>query len=340
MGDNEGFNQVNDQAKKMNEALKYTDGDADKAREMLGGKYKDIKVVKGRFAIDDAELYGVFLIFLKTDNETVSKILLYVFSEKEIYDKVKDDDKWNLFYKNINDYLNGVDLSEVDDLVFHLADSAKGYDLFTYANDLDNDAIEDILIENFRKYYNLPHIDCSVEIDELSSIELVESGIGVESYVRKKKKAAAPAQDQTPEIEKNYDLKINAKVIVSPVKGKYVNDIEVGEIIKLIPLKDDPLSKKVANAQKTIDSEGKIKFIRGKLKEKVKLEDGGYILYCLPANNVLAKVIEEENVKIELYTGEKSSKQKEESGKSNLMVYVALLLGLVVCSVLAIVLLV
>lgn len=340
MSESVNTNELNEQTKRLNEASKYTDGDIDKAREMISGNYKDINVVKGKFAIEDAELYGFFAIFLKVDNESVSNITLYVLSSSEIYNKIKLTDSWKLYYKSINEAVSEQEISEVDDLIYHLADSAKGYDLFSYSKDDDGAAIEDILIENFRKYYNLPSIDCSVEIDNASSLEIAEAGVSIESYVRKKKQVSASEKEQdVPEIENEYDLKINAKVIVSPVKGKYVNDISQGEMLKLIPLKDDPISKKVAAAQRTLDENGKIKFLRGKLKEKIKLEDGGYILYCLVANNVLAKIIEEENVKIELFSHSKGKEKLDDGSKSNLILYVAMLAGLLILTVLVIMLL-
>ncbi|MBN1499145.1 MAG: hypothetical protein JW982_03240, partial [Spirochaetes bacterium] len=49
---------------------------------------------------------------------------------------------------------------------------------------------------------------------------------------------------------------------------------------------------------------------------------------CLVANNVLAKIIEEENVKIDLYNPNFAA--NEQADNSKLMLYIVLLIGLLI----------
>lgn len=330
MNESENTNAA-DQSQLVIKASNFTGGDVDKAKAMVAGHYKDIKVVKGKFAITDADLYGFFLIFLKIDDDTISNISMNIISNPEYFSSCDIEDKWTSCYSKFLKMKEEIEMAEGDELVSHMAESITGYDLFSYVKENDTDAIIDIFVENLRKFYSLPNIDCIIKIDESSSIEMIDKGLEIGNIYKEKPKKDNEKEIKLPgsEIESKYSYKIDAKVLVSPVKGKYINDIADNEMIRVLPLKDTVLAKKIANAQKAIGDNNEILPLRAKVIKKAALEDGGYVIYALVANNVLAKIIEEENVKIELYNPQITNKNDEKSNK--LIMYVALLAGMIIC---------
>jgi hypothetical protein len=90
----------------------------------------------------------------------------------------------------------------------------------------------------------------------------------------------------------------------------------------------DPVSMKVAQTLNAINDDNEFMPIRGRVREKVPLDKNGYILYCLIAKNVLAKIIEEENVKIEMDGAENSGKENA-GGGSRLVIYAVALVGVI-----------
>ncbi len=328
MAENPENKAFDEQSKKLNLVMQFTNGDQDKARAMIGGQYNDIRVVKSRFSIKSAELFAVFLLFLKIDNQTVSNITLQIFGDAGIYQKTRINDGWELFYKNTRELPNFTTVNDSSDVAEHISNSAEGYDLFSFAEGNDVSGLQSVFLEILKKFYNLPDVECQTEIEITNSLKLSDKNIPIQSIERAKKAIKQQSSQKKSDLESQYKLILDAKIIVSPVKGKYINDLVPGDMIKCLPLKKDALAMKLASAQKALTPENEIKPLRAKFKEKVVADEGGVILYCLVANNVLAKIIEEENVKVELFTMNVETSDQTDNNK--LVVYIALLIGLIV----------
>ena len=72
-----------------------------------------------------------------------------------------------------------------------------------------------------------------------------------------------------------------------------------------------------------------------RVKEKLTLNKGGFFIYGLAAKNVLVRIYEEENVKIEPGTAPKTEKEEKTGGDSKLMIYLSLLIGIIVILIFA-----
>ncbi len=131
------------------------------------------------------------------------------------------------------------------------------------------------------------------------------------------------------EIEAQVEYVIPGSVIVSPVKGKYINDIKAGEKITVMLSGKDPVSDKIARMFNAITSDGQYLPVKARIKEKVPLSTGGFAIYALVAKNVLVKIIEEENVKIET---DKQEQKKEESNEICYLFTSHFFLGLLIIS--------
>jgi len=116
------------------------------------------------------------------------------------------------------------------------------------------------------------------------------------------------------------------------VRGRYINEVSIGEKIKVQLIKKDEISLKVAKVLNALTEEGEMLPIKGRIKEKLPLDKKGFIIYALVAKNVLAKIVEEENVKIEMDS--QAVEQKPEQGEARLLIYAALLVGLFLVTIL------
>ncbi|MBP8081807.1 MAG: hypothetical protein KAZ87_01265 [Spirochaetes bacterium] len=316
----------NSEISRFNAAMQFTNGDEDKARRMLSGDYSDLKAVKCRFLIENSDLFGAFLIAVKPEDNLPLAAYAITFEDRLTYDKISTRDSWKSFYSNLSKISDIAGSSEDAELNNHIVTSCDGFDIYPDIQASDISAVSDKLEEIINKFFNNSNALCETEIEMLSSLALSESKIPM---LKKNEQKSASPEDNRPDIEKEADFVMNAKIIVSPVKGKYINDIRPGEIIKLLPLKEDSLARKIAQAQKAVGENGEILPIRGRLKAKYPSEKG-YIVYCIIGKKILAKIIEEENVKIEV---ESSSSDKQSNDKSNLSLYIILLAALIFISV-------
>ncbi|HQQ23608.1 MAG TPA: hypothetical protein PLH15_07185 [Spirochaetota bacterium] len=310
---------------RFNAAMQFTNGDEDKARRMISGDYTDLKAVKCRFQMENSDIFGAFIIAVKPEENMTLSAYTITFEDHLTYDKISQRDSWKTFYFNISKIAESSVVTEDAELRNHILTSCEGFDIFPDIQASDIPAVSDKLEEIINKFFNLQNALCETEIEMLSSLALMESKIPM---LKKNETKASAQEDARPDIEKEANFVMNAKIIVSPVKGKYINDIRPGEIIKLIPLKDDPLSRKIAQAQKAIGENGELLPIRGRLKAKYPNEKG-YIIYCIVGKKILAKIIEEENVKIDV---DSSSSDKQNSEKSSLSLYIILLVTLIFIS--------
>lgn len=310
---------------RFNAAMQFTNGDEDKARRMISGDYTDIKAVKCRFQMENSDIFGAFIITVKPEENLTLSAYAITFEDRLTYDKISQRDSWKTFYSNISKIAESSVATEDAELRNHILTSCEGFDIYPDIQASDIPAVSDKLEEIINKFFNLQSALCETEIEMLSSLALSESKIPM---LKKTEMKTSSQEDVKPDIEREADFVINAKIIVSPVKGKYINDIRPGEIIKLLPLKDDPLSRKIAQAQKAIGENGELLPIRGRLKAKYPNEKG-YIIYCIVGKKILAKIIEEENVKIDV---DSSSSDKQNNEKSSLSLYIILLVALIFIS--------
>ncbi len=96
-------NSLSEQTCKINIALHYAGGDMEKARAMVAGSYKDVYVLKARFA--SSTLHGAFLVFYNgIYNKLIDSLVLVVstYMTKTI-DTATD---WKIFEKDILEVLS------------------------------------------------------------------------------------------------------------------------------------------------------------------------------------------------------------------------------------------
>jgi hypothetical protein len=199
-------------------------------------------------------------------------------------------------------------------------------------------------------------IKSQIELDKTSSMDVALAGIdvmvpSVEEEEEEEKAEDKPPEKKAPqtalekkldEIESNASFIVEGKCVLSPVKGKYINEIASGEKIHVLLPGKDELSEKIIDAYKARDHEGKPLPVAGKVVEKVYVEGGGVILYVLVAKGIYAKIVEEDNVKIqtEITQSRKTEKktEKEEVNNNKIMnVFIYIIFALMIAGLIVII---
>lgn len=326
---------LGEQAKLFNIAMKHTGGDMEKSRMMVAGQYDDVVAIKGKFSLSTAGKYGLFLIFLNIVTRRLVNVNSLVVSESVFTDRARVFDAWRLFNSDFRSAVrsSGEASSGSFEFATHLADSLDGYDIYTFVDSWDLDAASDIIAEIIEKFYQGERPQCQIEMEKTSSLAMELEGLQIEGQ-DEGAHAVTGGDDRLAAIERQAQYVVPGKVIVSPVRGKYINDVKPGDSVRVLLTVKDAISVKVAKLLNAYTEEGEFLPIKGRIKEKISQGKFGYIIYALVAKNVMAKIIEEENVKIEMEGG--AVEEPAERGESRLVLYLSLLLGLIVLTLIII----
>lgn len=346
MPENNQFNSLGETTKNINIALKYTNGDIEKARKMVTGQWNDVVVTKGRFSVGN-HTFGIFLFFYNKENRYIMNINSLLSKSKSLHDKISINDNWKFFYSKFKDFVNLESPPENDsvssyEFTRHLIDSLKGYEIYDYIAESNLELSTDALIEIIAKLFNREEVNCQIEFEQTSSLVLELSQIPVEEPPSSKEQAdgtgISAEEKLMAKIESEAMHVIDGRVIVAPVKGKYIKDIQQGDKIKvLFTNEEDSIAAKVASAQKAITDEGEMLPVKARIKAKIPLKEGGFMLYGVVAKNILARIVEEENVKIEMDVPQQTP--TNEKTNSPLLLYVAFGSGILLIILVLIILL-
>jgi len=331
--ENSQFNSLSEQARLINIALKYTNGDLEKAKLMASGQLNDVSIIKGRFASDSTLTYGIFVVFINYINKYIVNVSSLVMSTKSIFEKAKIFNTWKSFYSDFEMFIREEAEFNLDASGFtnHLSSSIMGYDIFSHLDREDLDGVTADVKEIIGKFLDDYRLQCQIDVEKTSSLSLELEGIAVEVPA-----IEAPLPEEEPalteedriiaKIEEDAEYIVPGRVIVSPVRGKYIKDIKSGEAIKIIFSNRDEISLTIARMLNALTENDEYIPVKARIKAKIPTGGGGYIIYGVIAKNTLAKIIEEENVKIEmdLTQGQTNTTKSE----SSLLLYIALLLGL------------
>ena len=338
----EQYDSLNEKTKLLETALKYTNGDIEKAKAMVAGQYNDVTAVKGKFLVEDNGESGIFLIFVNIKDEYISKIILVNSYNSSIFDKVRIFDDWKTLYNDSMAFSRGNDIIDSQELSEYLLDSVIKHDIFLEVEEENLGDLVRKLNQIIKEFYNIDDLQCQIDVDNLSSLAVELMGIvvdlpagmdgGAGEDTQEKPGDELPVVDERiTKIEEEANFIVSGSIIVAPVSGKYVNDINLGELIKVLLTGKDSVTKKLLTVLNATKEDGSISPVKGRLKAKIPLEKGGYILYALVAKGVLAKIIEEENVKIQIDLTVRDEVKKSKS--DNVIMYIfAALIALVVIS--------
>ena len=336
---------IGEKAKRIEIALKFTDGDMEKAKLMASGKINDITTIKGKFIIPEQKCSGIFLAYFNTAGEYISAINSAVVSNDSIFSRIRIFDDWKSLYKNMTAYQKGTDIIDSQKLNSDLMELFIKTDIFPDVQKQNLDYLSSSVPDMIKESFKSAVIKCQLDLEQTSSLDLVLAGVDVMlPYTEEESPAeqpAAPAAEETriipdtafgkklAEIESKAQFVVEGCCVLSPVRGKIITDISPGERIYVVLPSKDSVSQKILDAYKARNSEGNPLPIVGRVVEKIPNElTKGYVMYVLIAKGIYAKIIEEEIVKIQTELtavsaeGESSDVQPGGQKFYNVMLYV------------------
>lgn len=305
---------VSEKAKKIETAMKYTGGDMEKAKFMAAGKLQDVVAVKGKFVVPDFNQSGAFIAFINISQEYISAVKSVLTTNTGTYTKIRIFDDWKALLKNIQAYESAGDAADSGQLTGSLLDLMIKRDVFPDVQKMNLEYLSVALQEMIKEIFKSEKAKCQVDLEKTSSMDVELMGLEImlpESDAPQEAEAEVSEQEikkgpETPfrrklgEIESKASFIVEGCCVLSPVKGKPINEITSGERILVSLTSGDPVSERIIDAYKARDHEGKPLPVVGRIIEIVPNEETkGVILYVLVAKGIYAKIIEEEPVRIQ-----------------------------------------
>lgn len=348
-------NSIGEKAKRIEIALKFTNGDMDKAKLMASGNMFDIIVVKGKFVVADQEISGFFLAYFNIVDEYIAAIKNVVVSNTSIFTRIRIFDEWRSHHKNITAYEKGNDTVDSSKLSSDLLESFIKTDVFPDVQKQNLDYLSSTIPDMIKESFHSSNVKCQIDLEQTNSLELVLMGVDImlpssgEEHNEEPQESAAVEAKPVPdspfgkklaEIESKAQFIVEGCCVLSPVKGKLIAEIGAGERIYVFLPAKDSVSQRILDAYKARNSEGAPLPVIGRVIEKIPNElTKGYILYVLVAKGIYAKIVEEENMKIQTEltaVALKNENESEAGDKSNIMnwvlyaVFIVLIIALII----------
>lgn len=307
---------VSEKAKKIETALKYTNGDMEKAKFMAAGKLQDVVAVKGKFVIPEHNQSGAFVAFINVAQEYIGAVKSVLTKNTATYSRIRIFDDWRSLYKNIQAYETGSDASNSGGIAEGLLDLMIKRDVFPDVQKMNLEYLAVAMQDMIKEIFRSEKAKCQVDLEKTSSMDVDLIGIEImvpdysapqaqesvyESSEQEMKKIPdTPFRKKLAELESKATFIVEGCCVLSPVKGKPISEISAGERILVSLTAGDPVSEKIIDAYKARDYDGKPMPVVGRVMEIVPNEETkGVILYVLVAKGIYAKIIEEEPVRIQ-----------------------------------------
>ncbi len=336
---------LSEQTKKYQIALHYTLGDEEKAKKILNGTYQDLFVIKGKFS--SSSLYGAFIIFLNPSYLRIPSFYCVVSRSFDISD-IKTNQDWRNFEKLI------VEVSKKTG--FDEAMTAKLKDTAIKAFTIPEITIVARLIEqddgiavnhNFQKFISditgYQNVELSVDYERINSISMELNSI-VSTKISDAPAVPKEKQSEDIQIEKLDDplegkevkLILNGALILSPIKGKDISELAIGDRIMISIIDKSPKATDVLKAFNAFRDDGSAKPIAGRIVSIKHATD--YKIFAIVAKGIYIKIVEEEDfIKVAMdpaYYNNQNSSDEAETKKNRMMM---LILGSVFIVLIAII---
>ena len=148
------------------------------------------------------------------------------------------------------------------------------------------------------------------------------------------KEAQAPADTAQSRLDKQIveegNRLIGCKLVLSPVRGKYVSQLVPEDVVKVRINDPSPASIKIAE-KLGVYFEGRMKPIECQIHSVIKIDEGN-VIYVNIAPNLVGKILEEEEVRV--YVDEKTmaksaGEKANKGGAKGLLVWLIILLFII-----------
>lgn len=330
-------------------ALYYTGGDEQCAREMLEGKYRDLYILKATF--QSSSLSGAVLLFYNIKHLKLVDISAYVTSS--VMSPAPDPASlWWEFEKNISRLIRGGEQDHI--LVRTLRDGiARSFtksfiaDLNRFLENEDEISLNRLVQKVVQDALGLQRMEMKVVAANTTSLEMEQKSITtrkIDPQNLETKKLDAAGQVRPLEETSNRNvprvgvdgvkLILRSSFILSPIKGKDITKLQVGDRVRINIIDKNPKAVAVAKAFNAYDEQNQ-KFlpVNARIRQIEKVEGKGIEAYALLAKGIFAHIIEEEeNIKVAMDPNYVWQSEEEEKSPVNVTGMIVIMLIIAICT--------
>jgi len=324
-------NNLSGQTKKFQIALYYTDNE-DRAKRMLNGSYLDLYLIKGRFS--SSNIYGAFIIFLNIPNLRVANIYTAVSRSFELAE-IKTNHDWYSFEQRLVEIAKKRDFDDV------ITSNVNESLLKSLTTEKINELLQSIehgggisLNHDFRQFFSdvtgFKNVQFSLDYEKISSLamelqSITSTKISDVQLKNQKEDVIVEKIDDFDDVSQSKGARhiIKGALILSPVSGKEVSELVVGDrvMISIIDRGDEAIEfLKTFRAYK---DDGATKPVIGQI---VSINHTTYYkIYAIVAEGVYVKIVEEEGfVKVAMdstYYDMQNVNYGKESDRNKMILY-------------------
>jgi hypothetical protein len=306
---------ISDYTKKLDIALFYTNGEEDRARQMVAGTLKDVYVVKGKFSSTSS--FGVFIAFFNNQYLTLNSVYP-VISDSFTLKDFKTRTPWIAFEKDISTFMSnnehddvlGRQLKNVITSSFGLQFSGELKKLMADKSEIEINRLFQQMVQDRMGFQS---VNMVVDIEEVSSLDMELYSI-TSRKVTDYKERTEEKKEAEPDIEvdveddrdalkgKEVRLILRGNLILSPISGRDIGLLVVGDRLKVKITDTHQKAMSVLRAFNAIENE-EVRPIIGRIVSIRHRADGGYTIFAIVAKGIYVKVEElEENIKVAIDT--------------------------------------
>jgi hypothetical protein len=307
-------NSLAEQTRKFDIAAYYTNGDPEKAKQMIAGSYKDLYVIKGRFS--SSSVYGIFIFFFNSITYSVGSAFVLITRSFAVED-IKTSTDWKNFEKSMVELRDKNEHDQV--LSNHARDEMVSGMGLEFCRDIkklfdNNDAIA--ANHRFKKLVesrlSFQQAKMTIDVEQISSLDMElysqsSKKIDAKKLQDAQKKDAEESAGKTEAADRNDPLAgkevkliLNGSMILSPIKGKDISSLVAGDRVRIKIVDRNPKGIQVAKAFNAYDEETReMQPIIGRVVSIKRDSKAGYEFFIIVAKGIFVKVIEEEdNIKV------------------------------------------
>ncbi|OHD64266.1 MAG: hypothetical protein A2176_01305 [Spirochaetes bacterium RBG_13_51_14] len=306
---------LSDYTKKLEIALFYTNGDEERAKQMIAGNLRDMYVIKGRFSSTTS--FGAFIAFFNYFYLTLNSVYPVISDSFSLKD-IRTNIDWKTFEKDMAEFLTN---NEHDDVLgrqfksvfissFNLQFAG---DLKKMYNEKGEVEINRLFLQIMQDRMGFQSVNMVVDIEVISSLDMELSSI-TSQKIMEFKDHEQEKKDSEPEIEvdtgddqdalkgKEVKLILRGSLILSPISGREIGLLVMGDRLKVKIADNHTKAIHVAKAFNAYDDDG-MHPITGRIVSIRHRSDGGYTIFVIIAKGIYVKIEElEENIKVAIDT--------------------------------------
>ncbi len=328
----EEYNSLQETTKLVDMALKYTGGDIVKAKEMAAGQYIDVMAVKGKFFVDKKGVSGVFVAFFNFIQEYIADVTCHLSSSPGLFEKTRVFDDWKSYYRDIVAGSGETEAIDSQNFTYYLIDSFVSYDVFPDVQEKNLDELTGTVKDMLAKSFNVESVKCQLDLEPTTSLALEMAGVKIDTPGGESREVeeVVAEDERITKVESEARYIVEGSAVLAPVRGKNISDLNPGDKIKVMLSGKDLVTEKILRLMNAFGPEGSRFPVPGRIKAKIPFDKGGFMIYAFVAKGVLAKIFEEENVKLMLDQPSRETASEPSILDSRLIYILALIVGLII----------